>query len=271
MTYTAHKLLGEGGYGRVYRGTNKDTGEVVAIKEFFFGEPDANHEIEILKSVPVHVNLPRFIDTFVLNSRLYLVTNFIKGMELYQYVETLPAHVRASAQMTGTVSVLMRSMLDALKTLHDVDVVHRDVKQENIMIDPSTLSFVLIDVGGACRRNMCLQPRGTWDLLMPELAVAYEASIASGVVDADYETYMRADVYALGFVLYEFVEDVPPYKSLSVAPGTVTYITMDFSSFRPCTYHDKKINRMIELMLSGQHDADEMIFQLTTLTTEEEK
>jgi len=261
--YTINELIGEGSFGEVYLAKNNDTNEIVAIKQFQLRNRNGGrHEIAILKQIPVNIHLPRFIDSFDKNGNIFIVSNFIKGEELTYYQASLSTLERRDSSMIPTVNALATQMLDALKALHSSGIVHRDVKQENIIFDPATITFVLIDVGGSCDSKGCFEPAGTTELMSPDLVDAYERFNNGQGLFVDTEVYKKGDVYALGVVLYEFVEDHPPYKNLSRREQT-RYRVYDFDEPIEVTYNDPKLNGIITNMLSCKYDADDMIYQFT--------
>ena len=264
MNYSLGKLLGEGAFGEVYIGKDTKTGEVVAIKQFdIYRKKYWNHELSILEKLPINIHLPRLIGSYKEDvDYLYIISNFISGTEFARYQNSTPISKRRSPDMLSVVNSLATQMLDALKTLHSVGIVHRDVKQENIMYDPKTITFVLIDVGGACDSRGCLEPAGTAELLHPDLVEAYELFDNGYESDlpSDIEIYKRGDVYSLGIVLFEFVEEQAPYTPIRTRSS---YRVYDFTKQNEVTYFDPKLNRIIDLMITGTHNADDIIYEFT--------
>lgn len=87
------EVLGEGGFGRVYKGKNKETGDFVAIKYIDLTDflKSANKIEDIYKESKIlqmlnHKNIIKLISAFVLKSDLILIMEYAEGGELYDYV-----------------------------------------------------------------------------------------------------------------------------------------------------------------------------------------
>lgn len=145
-------VLGTGSYANVYECKNKVTGRHYAAKQFakklIYGmELALQREFEVLKSIlKAHPNILLMIDYFETPEYFYLVTDLAVGGELFQRI-TRNGHLSVS-ETKRILSVL----LSALKHLHSNNIVHRDVKAENILFlsknsDPTLL--LLADFGQA--------------------------------------------------------------------------------------------------------------------------
>ncbi|MCB9545536.1 MAG: protein kinase [Myxococcales bacterium] len=129
-------LLGQGGFGTVYRAHQLSTGQRVALKVMAPRAPDANTErarFEREMAVIARLNHPhivRLLDFGALpDGRLFTVLEFIEG-------ETLQARLARGALPATEALRLMGQVLDALDHAHRRGVVHRDLKPANIMVLP---------------------------------------------------------------------------------------------------------------------------------------
>ncbi|MGH9223455.1 MAG: EAL domain-containing protein [Acidimicrobiales bacterium] len=152
---------------------------------------------------------------------LYLVQPFVPGIALQERLATTGALSVASTLRVGA------AVLRALQHAHDGEVLHRDVKPANVIVDESEPvgQAVLIDFGFA--RSAWLDPAirdepvGTVRYLAPEAAGA----LGGTTVDE------RADLYAVGVLLFECLAGRPPFdgrdvgevirQHLSVPPATL--------------------------------------------------
>jgi serine/threonine-protein kinase len=208
--YRIDHLIGVGGMGRVYHGTHTHLGKAYAVKvlpegradkpkamERFFREARAVSKIEHDHIVKV-VNFDSDDE-----HQLFIVMELLHGESLDNRIARGPlplAEALEIAQQTG----------DALQAAHDAGVVHRDLKPENIFITQKHgRDFVkVLDFGiskiktpdhGDPKLTATDQIIGTPLYISPELA--------RGIAVVDH----RADVYALGVIVYEMLTGTPPF------------------------------------------------------------
>lgn len=146
--------IGEGATGSVFRGRDRSTGHPVAIKVFRFGpgDPGFDHqrfewEVRIAGTVSGLPHLPEVFDAGVTpeSARPYIVTTLFEA-------GTLLDRVRRGGLLTPAEAVAMGVDVSlALEALHQLGVVHADVKPENIF--PSARGWVLGDLGSAWLRT----------------------------------------------------------------------------------------------------------------------
>ncbi len=206
--YRVARLLGIGGMGRVYKGVHPQIGSRVAIKvlsrecsdrrdlvERFFAEAKAVNLIR-------HESIVNVLDLATLpDGRPYIIMEYLDGAPLASLVEYGVAH--QAALPLGGVARLAAEVLDALGAAHAKGIVHRDLKPDNIFVAPSgrpkVLDFgiaKLSDVNHASTRTGSLL--GTPHYMSPEQA-------AGRVVDH------RADIYAIGVILFECATGRKPF------------------------------------------------------------
>ncbi len=203
--------LGGGGMGTVYRAVQTTIGRHVAIKVL---RPDVARDPKAVKrfhreaqavSVLAHPNIVTVHDFGQLaDASLYLVLELIEGHDLSKIlVETGP--------MRGVrVAHIAAQILDALEEAHAAGVVHRDLKPENILLTHAAgnVDFVkVVDFGLAhmAEEGTLTQTGeifGTPVYISPEQARGLRAD-------------NRADLYALGVMLYEMLTGRPPFSAKS--------------------------------------------------------
>jgi TOMM system kinase/cyclase fusion protein len=137
--YTLHEEIGAGGFGKVYRATNKITHQTVAIKTLNlnpdFDEEKRKRYVErferetFLGSRLQHPNIVRLLDKGQCEEKLlYAVFEFVEGQSLKDYLSTSgPLNPIEAAE-------IMSQVLDALAHAHSQGVIHRDLKPANIML-----------------------------------------------------------------------------------------------------------------------------------------
>lgn len=129
--------IGEGTYGVVFKGRNKRTGDIVAMKKIRLeseeeGVPStAIREISLLKELQ-HPNIVSLQDIIMQENRLYLIFEFLT-MDLKKYIDTaVPPKEFMDRQL---VKSYCYQILQAMLFCHQRRVLHRDLKPQNLLID----------------------------------------------------------------------------------------------------------------------------------------
>ena len=200
--YQVHGVLGRGGMGEVYQA--EGDGRSVAIKILpadLVGQSGFlkwfDREAETLAALS-HPNIVRFREAGESDGLHYLVLEFIDGRDL-------SALLGARRRLTvADVRPLMESVTAALDYAHERGYVHRDIKPSNIMVRSDTGTAVLTDFGVSKFRDgrtalTSTGAVGTIQYMSPEQI------LAAKTVDA------RADIYALGVMLYELLTGELPF------------------------------------------------------------
>ncbi len=90
--YVKDELLGQGSFGKVYKGRNNQTNEVIAIKYIDKKSMKPHevslqmNEIEILKVVSNHANVVKLIEYFEDSHNFYLVLEYVQGKDLFNFI-----------------------------------------------------------------------------------------------------------------------------------------------------------------------------------------
>ncbi|HEY8144873.1 MAG TPA: serine/threonine-protein kinase [Kofleriaceae bacterium] len=196
-----------GGSSTVYRGTDRKSGEEVAIKVLTDARDDFRQRFEREVGILAHLSHPvivRYIAHGDLSPEMpYLVTEWMGGETLAARLRSPGLTMRESVQLAGDLS-------SALAVIHQHDLVHRDVKPANVVFtEPGGMACRLIDFGIA---RSTLSPRaitgtgimvGTPGFISPEQA---RGSLSVGP---------PSDVFSLGCLLYMCVTGLAPFGSPS--------------------------------------------------------
>ncbi|KOS18415.1 Negative regulator of the PHO system [Escovopsis weberi] len=127
--------LGEGTYATVFKGRNRQTGELVALKEIHLdseeGTPStAIREISLMKELK-HENIVGLHDVIHTENKLMLVFEYMDG-DLKRYMDT---HGERGALKPTTIKSFMYQLLKGIDFCHQNRVLHRDLKPQNLLIN----------------------------------------------------------------------------------------------------------------------------------------
>ena len=202
--YEIQSVLGKGGMGIVYKAHDRELDDLVAIKtlrsEVLSADPSLldrfKQEIRLARRI-THPNVLRTHDLGESNGVRFISMEFVKGLTLKHLLESgdilpTPVGLRIAKQVCA-----------GLAAAHEVGVIHRDIKPQNILIEP-TGGLKIMDFGIARLtedRGMTATGTviGTPDYMSPEQARG---------LPLDF----RSDIYSTGVVLYEIFTGSLPFE-----------------------------------------------------------
>lgn len=202
--------VGHGATGTVWRGIDRASGEYVAVKllhEGLLKQPKLVirfvQERTILMMMR-HENIVGVRDLFSVGGSLALVMDYVSGGSLRAHLQSLGTLAPADA------ADLLAQVAAALAQAHELGVVHRDVKPDNILLqeDNGRLEVRLTDFGIA-------RVLDTAGLTTPHAIVGTPHYMAPEAISGDAVT--ASDVYAVGVVLFELITGHPPYAGEPLA------------------------------------------------------
>jgi eukaryotic-like serine/threonine-protein kinase len=226
--YRIDRLIGEGGFGQVWRAIRERDGVLVAIKVLHLELIRSNdaltrfeRELEAIGRLDHRHVVHAFDHGTIADGRPFVVLEYIEGPSLRDVI-----HERGSLPPHETLAIL-EPLCDALTTAHAVDLVHRDVKASNVILGhdaqgprPVLLDFGLVKLldaegpGLTSSRSML----GTPAAMAPEQMKGLPVTAVT-------------DVYAVGLLAYHMLTGNPAYAG---NPGVVqSYLQMHGPRPRP--------------------------------------
>jgi serine/threonine protein kinase len=135
--YIRDEVLGEGTYGKVYKGTDSTTGEVIALKKTLLdleqeGVPASTlREVVLLKELQ-HPNIVALKDVVITQTNLFLIFEYL-DLDLRRCIMENPGMFTQDV-----IKSFMYQMVKAVSTCHSRRILHRDLKPANILVNAST-------------------------------------------------------------------------------------------------------------------------------------
>ena len=144
--YAVKEEIGRGGFGVVYAAKRKSDGVEVAIKEVSkdvdtLTEDNVPLEVALMQRVNDVPGVIKLITYFDTSDKFYVVMERFNSKDLFDFITDqgpLPEHMTRE---------LFMQLVDTVIKCHEKGVVHRDIKDENILIDVNTFKIKLIDFG----------------------------------------------------------------------------------------------------------------------------
>ncbi|KAK4348832.1 hypothetical protein RND71_031587 [Anisodus tanguticus] len=215
--FADENVIGEGGYGIVYRGVMEDNSKV-AVKNLLNNRGQAEREfkveVEAIGRVR-HKNLVRLLGYCAEGAHRMLVYEYVDNGNLEQWIH---GDVGPHSPLTWEIRMnIILGTAKGLTYLHDglePKVVHRDIKSSNILLDkqwnPKVSDFGLAKLLGSEKSYITTRVMGTFGYVAPEYA-------STGMLNE------RSDVYSFGILIMEIITGRNPVD-YSRPPGEVTLV-----------------------------------------------
>ncbi|KAI5648741.1 hypothetical protein M9H77_34746 [Catharanthus roseus] len=244
--FRADCLLGEGGFGKVYKGRLESTNQIVAIKQLDRNGLQGNREflVEVLMlSLLHHPNLVNLIGYCADGDQRLLVYEFMALGSLEDHLHDLPPDKKPLDWNTRM--KIAAGAAKGLEYLHDKaspPVIYRDLKCSNILLDegyfPKLSDFGLAKLGPVGdKTHVSTRVMGTYGYCAPEYAMTGQLTL-------------KSDVYSFGVVLLEIITGRKAIDNLKSA-GEHNLVAWA----RPLFKDRRKFSQMADPLLQGQYPA----------------
>jgi eukaryotic-like serine/threonine-protein kinase len=219
--YELETEVGRGGMGIVYCARDKRLKREIAIKVL---PPELSFRADIRQrflreaETAAQLNHPNIVPIYTVEERdnlVYFVMAYIKGdnlgQRLQQHGPIAPVEVRR----------ILREVADALSYAHNRNVIHRDIKPDNIIIDDETGRAMVTDFGIA----RALTDSGDSRLTATGMAIGTPAYMSPEQSAGDSAIDGRSDLYSLGVVGYQMLCGQPPFVANNTPSMLVKHLS----------------------------------------------
>ncbi|XP_058003936.1 wall-associated receptor kinase 2-like [Hevea brasiliensis] len=222
--YVTSQLLGEGGFGSVYKGVLADNTQIAVKRPKDMDKTQLNqefqHEIAIVSQVN-HKNVVKILGLCLETTIPLLVYEFISNGSLYQHIHQKKSQILANWRNRMKIAAETALALDYLHSLANPPIVHGDIKSANILLDDQ-YTVKVADFGASMiispnQSNMVTKIQGTFGYLDPEYLMTGNLT-------------EKSDVYSFGVVLVELLSGVKPNSNLVMRSEEKTNIIQEFLS-----------------------------------------
>jgi serine/threonine protein kinase/Flp pilus assembly protein TadD len=207
LHYKILEKLGEGGMGVVYKAEDTKLDRIVAIKFLPRNISTNNEERErfvVEAKAAASLNHPNIATIHSIETsddpdagrETFIVMEYIQGKELKQRIESAPLSINEALNIAIKIG-------EGLQAAHEKDIVHRDIKSDNIMLTSKgqikIMDFGLAKMKGASKLTQAGSTVGTTAYMSPEQAQGEEVD-------------RRSDIFSFGVVLYEMLTSRLPFQ-----------------------------------------------------------
>uniref|UniRef100_A0A8C7IXQ2 non-specific serine/threonine protein kinase n=1 Tax=Oncorhynchus kisutch TaxID=8019 RepID=A0A8C7IXQ2_ONCKI len=261
---TVEELIAEGGFSVVFLARTQ-SGMRCALKRMYVNNvPDLNiykREITIMKELSGHKNIVNYLDSTInsVGDSVWEVLILMEYCKAGQVVKQMNQRLHIGFTEPEVLTIFTDTC-EAVARLHQcrTPVIHRDLKVENILLSDNG-SYVLCDFGSATHKVLLPHKDGVTaveDEIKKYTTLSYRAPEMINVYAGKAIT-TKADIWALGCLLYKLCFFSLPFGESQVAICDGTFVVPDNSKF------SFKLHCLIRYMLEPDHEKRPDIYQVS--------
>jgi serine/threonine protein kinase len=211
--YLFQKKIGEGTYGEVLLAQDTNNRFPVAVKKLAKKKVDLKKlkkEEKAAQALRGCSGVVRFFEKYEDDDHFFLVFEYLRGEDLLTLLMK-----RGSPLPEPSAKIIFTQLTEGLRSVHEKNIVHHDIKCENIIVEPLTLKTSLIDFvlceilgsNGDCTKK----DSGSYEYLPPEKVMEVNC-IYKG--KEGYFSGFKADIWSLGIILYAMLFSQFPWSKM---------------------------------------------------------
>ena len=249
--YKFGRIIGKGAFGKVNIGLHILTGRIVAIKSFnkekFKDEKSRNkimNEIELMKNLK-HFSVVRILDIIETDKYILLVMENVLGGDLLTFIK------KRNKLNEKTAKFIFKQLLQSLKYIHSKNIVHRDIKLDNILID--------------LNNNIKLCDFGVGKYLVNNNEILFDqcgtpAYIAPEVMAGEGYIGFPVDLWSSGVVLYSLLMGSIPFKAQNLNELQGLIMSGNFKQVNGISKNaNDLLNKLLEINPKKRINVDEAL------------
>ncbi|CAD8200199.1 unnamed protein product [Paramecium octaurelia] len=224
--YVIKELIGQGGFGKVYKVTHRQTGMVRAMKQILKQRMKKEDQQKLLQETQIlmdidHPNIVKLYEMYQDDHSYYLISEYCEGGELFEKIKI------AQFLTEKEIASYIKQILSAVSYCHSMNIVHRDLKPENVVFDAKHqgANLKIIDFGASVKIENS-------EKLNKKIGTPFY--VAPEVLYGSYDE--KCDIWSIGVILYVLLCGYPPFFAQNeaqvlakVKKGTYQFDSQDWA------------------------------------------
>ena len=263
--YEIIKKIGEGGFGKIYKVKNKESGDIRAMKQIMKSKiPDIEkfqNEIKILSMVD-HPNIVRLFEVIEDDKYFNLLQELCTGGELLSKVQK-PLKEKEIAK-------IFKQIMSAIAYCHEKGIVHRDMKLENILFatekEDSPIKIIDFGLSVLLGKKDINKEKESNDIkkygykrMTTKVGTVYY--ISPEIIKGNYDE--KCDIWACGVILYTLLSGYPPFNGQSDKDiyNMISQVKYDFDQpvWKNISKHAKELIKKMLSPAKNRYTAAEVL------------